>query len=121
MPTFDELTTPQIFAGALVALAICAMLLSFRASPSRKRLVFHVGSVLAALTMLLWITIMEGRSGLLFGLGPVALIIFLNLKTIKFCPKCGIQNRNPYFFPVPKYCTRCSTPLDRPHDVLMSN
>ena len=102
-----------IFLAIFAALAAIAVYTSFRGSPVRKQLVFRIGSVLAGLTMLVFVAIAEGMSGFLLAVGPVALIIFLNLKTVRFCLRCGRQNRNTYFFPLPKYCSACAAPLEQ--------
>ncbi|MCU0858788.1 MAG: hypothetical protein MUC65_10355 [Pontiellaceae bacterium] len=42
----------------------------------------------------------------------IALIMFLNYKLTKFCPKCGSTNYNRMMFTSMKYCQKCGESLE---------
>jgi hypothetical protein len=77
-----------------------------------KRKVWPVMTPIVGLLFLAFTYLLQGIRGASFAAIPVAIITYINLRSVKFCPKCGASNRSPSIFPVPKYCGKCGAQLD---------
>jgi len=102
------------FIGTWIALGIGGTIFYWRASPAMKRKAWLVMTPIVGLLFLAFIYLLQGTRGASFAAIPVAIIAYLNLHSVKFCPKCGASNRSPSIFPVPKYCGKCGAQLDSP-------
>jgi hypothetical protein len=101
-----------LFIALWVALIIGGLLFQRYASSAVKRKYQIPMAVIGGLFFLCFVAWKGGRSAFLFAALPVLAIMFLNGKTVRYCPKCGAMNRNPYFYPLPKFCRKCGTALD---------
>lgn len=107
----DRNIVEGIFIGTWVLLAVVGLIFYLRASPAMKHKAWPVMSIVTGLLFLVFIYLLEGIKFALLAAIPVALITYLNLRTVKFCAQCGAFNRSPTMFPVPKYCGKCGTGL----------
>ena len=112
MPIFDQHTIQLIFFGTWIVLGIGSVVFAKTATPQLKQKMQPIFAVGVGLLFLFFVSLLGGSQGFYFAVIPVAVIIYLNAKTVKFCPKCGTLNRSPYIFPAPKYCITCGTKLD---------
>ena len=109
---FDAQTITRIFTGIWIALGIGSIAFAMTA-PARLRIKMQpVLTVIIGAAFLSFLYLTSGNKGVGFAVLPVLLITYLNIKTVKICPKCGTTNRNPYMFPVPDYCSKCGSRLD---------
>lgn len=108
----DQHTIQSIFFGTWIVLAIGSIAFAKLASPELKRKMWPVLAIGVGLIFLVFVCLLTGARGFYFAIIPVALIMYLNVKAVKICPKCGTINRSPYIFPVPKYCVKCGTALN---------
>ena len=105
---------PQGFPAFFIIWALLAIGFSafFYLNPNAalKRKVWPYAVIAAALIFVgfAWTSGMP-HAGLLL---MVALITWINIRTVKFCDACGktVQARNP--FTPPKFCPKCGSPLD---------
>jgi ribosomal protein L40E len=112
-PHLDPKMSPNLFIAIWVGLLVASVIFFNLASPQLKRAVFPYGAVLGGLLMLLFVYLMGGKSQFYFALVPVAVIMFLNIQTVRICPQCGATNNPTGFFSVARYCRRCGTALER--------
>ena len=70
-----------------------------------------VGHMAVAIVFLTFVGFYSGARNVLFLALPIALITFLNIWTWKNCKACGAMNRNPYTFPLPRFCSKCGANL----------
>src|SRR5687768_6969296 len=110
----DRSVIEGIFIGTWVVLAIGGLIFHLHASPAMKHKVWPAMGIVVGLLFLVFIYFLEGIKFASLAAIPVALITYLNRKTVKFCSQCGAFNRSPTMFPVPKFCGKCGTALDAP-------
>lgn len=108
---FDRSVIEGIFIGTWIVLAVGGLIFMLRGSPAMKHKGWPVMTIGVGLLFLVFVFLLEGIKGAVFAILPVALITYLNLKTVKFCSMCGAFNRSPTMFPVPKYCGKCGVGL----------
>jgi hypothetical protein len=108
----DQKAVQHVFVGTWIILIVGSLIFYRVASPALKQKMQPRLAIGVGLAFLVFIYLLQGIKGLSFAAIPVALIMYLNVKIVKYCPKCGAPNRNPYMFPVPKYCGKCGTALD---------
>ena len=88
-------------------LAVAYVVFYMTASPDLKRKAWPYQVVGAGLLFLMFVSLLMGVNGFLFFVLPVGLISFLNLKTVRFCPKCGAYNQGW----ISRFCIKCRTAL----------
>ena len=113
MPSFDNNAIIKIFFATWVVLALAMLLVHLRASTRVKVKTYRYGPIVIGLLFLSFICLID-RKDFYFAIPAVALITWLNIKTIKFCPACGRMNRSPTMFPVPRHCVHCGAEIE-PH------
>jgi hypothetical protein len=101
-----------LFIALWVLLILGGLLFQRYADAAAKRKYQTPIAITGGLVFLCFVAWQGGRSAFLFAVLPVLLIVFLNSKTVRYCPSCGAMNRNPYIFPLPKFCRKCGTALD---------
>ena len=108
-----------IFVGTWVVLLIGSIVLNQVASPALKQNLQKVVPVVVGLVFLVFVYLLGGSKSLYFAVGPVLLIMFLNVRLVKYCHKCGAMNRSVNWLSAPKYCQKCGQSLSLtppPHD-----
>jgi len=104
-----------IFFGVWVALGLfSAAFFFFGKNASLKRKVWPPFTIATAIVFVGFVWAMGFPSQVFLVMIPaVALITFLNLRSVKFCDACGktIMKQNP--FSTPQFCSKCGAKLDR--------
>jgi hypothetical protein len=103
-----------IFACVWVSLGVALGVLFWRGSAERKRMWFPRLTVLAGALFIAFTYWISPVAEALYVVVPVtALITYLNLKTTKFCPKCGAYYQTFGALYRANYCRRCGFELPR--------
>ncbi|HEY4081017.1 MAG TPA: hypothetical protein VGM81_09990 [Burkholderiaceae bacterium] len=107
---------PQGFPAFFVIWAILAIGFSafFYLNPNAalKRKVWPFAVIAAGLIFIAFVwTSGIPHEGLLFMAPVVALITWINIRTMKFCDACGKTARAQNPFTPPKFCSKCGAPL----------
>jgi hypothetical protein len=110
----DRKAIEGVFLGTWIALGIGGWIFMRRASPALKQKIWPISTIVVGLLFLFFVYLLDGIKSVTFAAIPIALITFLNLKTVKFCSNCGALNRSHTIFPIPKYCQKCGVTLDTP-------
>lgn len=102
------------FAVSWIALGIGGTWLISRISdPARKRYLLRTFAVGTALVFAAFVWLMSrSLETMLSLLGPLALIVFLNIRLVKVCDKCAGINR-PQGLSAPAHCHKCGAELPR--------
>ena len=108
----DSKSVQLLFVAAWVLMLVASMIFSRTASPATKDKWRLPASLFAGVVFLGFITWLDGRRAFLFAVLPVLAIIWLNYRFIRVCSHCGAMNRNPYMYPLPKFCQKCGAALD---------
>ena len=112
MPTgVDHDKAETLFVVVWAAMAVGTVIFSKAALPQTKRSLWPALVVAAAVIFLFFVYLFSGVPSVCFALIPITLIVYINARTIKHCPKCGSANRNMFVFPLPRFCMRCGTSL----------
>ena len=88
------------------------MIFSFSASPNFKRKYSPIINIGVGFLFLIFVYLLDGGKNFYFSVIIVGLIMYLNIKCVKYCPKCGAFNRSANLFPTPKYCQKCGSALN---------
>jgi hypothetical protein len=107
----DHATVQHVFIATWIVLGIASAIFIFTAPPALKRKWHPIISISAGLLFLGFVFVLSEYKIPFFLPVAVAVIMYLNIKTVVFCPKCGAMNRSPYIYPIPKYCRKCGTDL----------
>jgi hypothetical protein len=110
----DRSVIEGIFIGTWIVLAVGGLIFHLRASPAMKHKVWPMMAIVVGPLFLVFVYFLDGIKVASLAAVPVALITYLNRKTVKFCSQCGALNRSPTMFPVPKFCGKCGAGLDAP-------
>lgn len=110
----DRKVIEALFIGTWIALGIGGWIFMGSAPPALKQKYRPFGIIAVGLLFLLFAYLLDGAKTAAFVAVPIALITYLNLKTVRFCPKCGALNRSHTIFPIPKFCQKCGVTLDTP-------
>jgi len=108
----DPKSVQRLFIAVWALLFVGGLIFSRTASPAAKQKWQTPMAVCGGLTFLGFATWIGGRSSFLFLALPVAAIVWLNSRTIRYCRRCGAMARNPYIYPLPKFCQKCGASLD---------
>lgn len=101
-----------VFFALWGAMALGVVLFMWRASPTAKRTWFPRFQIAGGLLFALFTCwIIPNRDVLYFVLPSAALITFLNIRTTKFCMKCGAYHRT--FADDDSICRKCGAALPR--------
>ena len=109
----DPKSVQNLFLAVWMLLVIGGLIFYRTASPAAKQKWQMPLSVFGGLVFLGFSTWIGGRSSFMFLALPVAAIIWLNSRTIRYCQRCGTVARNPYIYPLPKFCQKCGASLDK--------
>lgn len=109
---FDQKTITTVFISVWIVLFIAGLIFHLTAPPLLKRKLQPFIAVGVGTTFLCFVGLISGRAGFYFAAIPVALITYLNVKAVKYCPRCGAMSMSPFMFPAPKFCVKCGTKLD---------
>jgi hypothetical protein len=108
----DQHLIKSIFIGIWLLLFAGIVIVNLVAPPALKQKGQRIMPIFGGLLFLFFIYLLTGKRDFLFLIIPIGLIIYVNVKTVRICLKCGTTNRNPYMFPVPKFCLKCGSMLD---------
>jgi hypothetical protein len=104
-----------IFFGIWFALGLFpTFFIVFCKNASLKRKVWRLFTIATAVLFVGFVGVMTFPSHVVLVMGlVVALITFLNLRSVKFCDACGntINGQNP--FSPPQVCSKCGAKLER--------
>jgi hypothetical protein len=108
----DPQTALNLFLGSWSALCLLCLIRYGRMTPDARRKLQPYIAAGAGAVVLLFAYLRSGKAGFFLALIPVALIISLNIATVKICPRCRWSNRSPRILPDAQYCGRCGAGLD---------
>jgi hypothetical protein len=110
----DKQTIQSIFFGTWIVLFFVSMIIHFSASPNFKRKGFPILNIVGGFLFLIFVYLLDGGKNFYFSVIFVGLIMYLNIRCVKYCPKCGAYNgRIGNFFTPPNFCQQCGTALDQ--------
>ena len=69
------------------------------------------GHIALAICFLTFVGVYFGAHDVLFLAPMITLITVLNIWANKSCAACGATNRNPFLFPLPRFCGKCGAKL----------
>ncbi|MFS2134503.1 hypothetical protein [Duganella sp. Dugasp56] len=104
---------PIFFGVWMVLCLFSAAFFSFSKNAKLKRKVWPPFTIGTAILFVGFVWAMDSPSQtFLFMIPVVALIVFLNLRSAKFCDACGKTNmsRNPFFRS--RFCSKCGAKLE---------
>ncbi len=112
----SDATIFALFVGAGVLTLAWNLFFLFSKDAPRKRKLFRAGvlfitPVFGLGVILFAIFLARAPLALLIFLPALALIAFINLKTVKFCDRCGATLYNSNWFVPMRYCSRCGAEL----------
>lgn len=114
MPAFSQQEVAPIFVGTWIVLAVLSLAIFFPRSVKAaiKRRLWPVFGIATGVLFVMFVWLMDRKTSELFLMIPVvALITFINLRSIRFCPSCNSLQRSPNFFVAPKFCQKCGHAL----------
>jgi hypothetical protein len=112
---FSPKDIAPIFIVTWIVLAILSFAIFFPrgVKAATKRRLWPIFGIATSVLFVMFVWLMDRKTSELFLMLPViALIAFINLRTIRFCPSCNSLQRSPNFFSAPKFCQKCGHALD---------
>lgn len=104
-----------VFFGVWIALGIASVVLLLRGSPEIKRQWFPRITIFAGVLFVAFIYwIAPVLEVLYLAIPAVALITYLNLKIMKFCPRCGAYYQTLGRLYRVNFCHKCGFALSNP-------
>jgi len=99
-----------VFFGVWVALGLASALFIWRGSPEAKRAWFPRLSVLTGVLFVSFAYWVMPHPPVLYLLIPAtAFITFLNIRSTKFCAKCGAYHQSFDWFYKVSFCRKCGS------------
>ena len=108
----DPKSIQVLFVAVWMLLILASLVFSRTASPATKNKWRLPGAIFVAVLFLGFVTWIRGRDAFLFAVLPVMAILWINYRFIRVCSHCGTMNRNPFMFPLPKFCQKCGAALE---------
>jgi hypothetical protein len=115
MPAFSQQEVAPIFIGTWIVLAVLSSAIFFPrgVKAAIKRRLWPVFGIATGVLFVMFVWLMDRKTSELFLMIPVvALITFINLRSIRFCLFCNSLQRSPNFIVAPKFCQKCGHALD---------
>ena len=98
-----------IFMACWIVLGLASWLFYKKASYESKRMLHPLIVIGSSVMFIAFVEAESGGKVPWFFIAFVALIAFLNLRNIRFCPQCGATLQQG--FSRPKFCSKCGSEL----------
>ncbi len=105
------------FFATWVCLGIASAILLWRGSPDTKMKWYPRIVVLAGVLFIAFVYWVSPDLAVLYFLAPITILItILNLKTTRFCPRCGAYSQNLGALLRVNYCRKCGYEFSKPKE-----